>query len=155
MHNGITEIRLKLGDPVDPTEVILRVSSIEGNDNILSYTLDTTTLPNDSITMINGVIDPQSSYPGAGNLPAVATGQRYLLANDVIQNSNWGSLVAFTNDIIEFNGSEWIVSFDASEYTSSAYTTNANTMAKLFFTGSEWVLAVEGTFEQGQWRVVN
>jgi hypothetical protein len=105
--------------------------------------------------MINGVIDPQSSSPGSGNIPAVANGQRYLLANDVVQNGAWGDLVASTNDIIQYNGVEWIVSFDASEQTDSAYTTNANTMKKLFFTGNDWVLAVEGTFEQGHWRIVN
>lgn len=155
LHNGITEIRLKLGDPLDPVEVILRVAEIEGNENILGYSLDTTTLPNDTVVMINGVIDPQSSSPGSGNIPAVANGQRYLLANDVVQNGSWGDLVAFTNDIIQYNGSEWMVSFDASAQTASAYTTNANTMKKLFFTGNDWVLAVEGTFEQGQWRIVN
>jgi len=155
LQNGITEVRVKLGDPIDPTEVILRVNEIPGNENVLGYSLDTTTLPNDTISMINGVIDPQSSHPGSGNLPAVSQGQRYLLANEVVQNGNWGNLVASTNDIIEYNGAEWIVSFNAKASASSEYTTNANTMKKLFFTGTEWVLAVEGTFEQGQWRIVN
>jgi hypothetical protein len=155
IQNGITEIRVKLGDPVDPTEVILRVNEIPGNENVLGYSLDTTTLPNDTISMINGVIDPVSSRPGNGNLPVAAQGQRYLLATDVVQNNNWGNLIAFTNDIIEYNGADWIVSFNARASSSSEYTTNANTMKKLFFTGSDWVLAIEGTFEQGQWRIVN
>jgi hypothetical protein len=64
-------------------------------------------------------------------------------------------VVADENDIIEYNGSDWIVSFDASAANTSAYTTNANTMKKLYFTGTEWVLAVEGIFDQGWWRIVN
>ena len=156
INDGITEIRIKLGeDTEEANEVILRISSVDNNQNILSYTLDTSTLPNDTINMINGIIDPSRSYPGNGNIPPVAYGQRYLLTNSTIPGGFWGAVEADENDIIEYNGSAWIVSFDASAVTTSAYTTNANTMKKLYFTGNEWVLAVEGTFEQGWWRIVN
>lgn len=155
INNGITEIRLKLGSSLDTNEIILKVSSVENNQNILSYSLDASTLPNDTITMINGIIDPTKSHPGNGNIPVAAFGQRYLLTNSPIQNGFWGTVVADENDVIEYNGSDWIVSFDASAVNTSAYTTNANTMKKLYFTGSEWVLAVEGTFDQGWWRIVN
>ena len=155
INNGITEIRLKLGESTDSNEIILKVASVENNQNILSYSLDTSTLPNDTITMINGIIDPSRSHPGNGNIPDAATGQRYLLTDSPVQNGFWGTVVADENDIIEYNGSDWIVSFDASAVTTSAYVTNANTMKKLYFTGSEWVLAVEGIFDQGWWRIVN
>ncbi len=155
INNGITEIRLKLGSNVDTNEIILKVSAVENNQNILSYSLDASTLPNDTITMINGIIDPERSHPGNGNIPSAAIGQRYLLTNSPVQNGFWGTVVADENDIIEYNGSDWIVSFDASAANTSAYTTNANTMKKLYFTGTEWVLAVEGTFDQGWWRIVN
>jgi hypothetical protein len=78
-----------------------------------------------------------------------------LLTSSVVQTGQWGSVVADENDIIEYNGSDWIVSFDASAVNATAYTTNANTMKKLFFNGSDWVLAIEGLFEQGYWRIVN
>jgi len=155
INNGITEIRLKPGEDTDTNEIILRISAVENNPNILSYTLDTSTLPNNTITMINGVIDPSRSHPGNGNIPTVSIGQRYLLTNSTIPGSFWGAVEADENDIIEYNGSSWIVSFDASAVAASAYTTNANTMKKLYFTGTEWVLAVEGTFDQGWWRIVN
>jgi hypothetical protein len=155
INNGITEIRLKLGSSVDTNEIILKVSAVENNQNVLSYNLDTSTLPNDTITMINGIIDPERSHPGNGNIPGAAIGQRYLLTNSPVQNGFWGTVVADENDIIEYNGSDWIVSFDASAANTSAYTTNANTMKKLYFTGTEWVLAVEGIFDQGWWRIVN
>lgn len=155
LNNGITEIRLKLGEIDDTDEIILKVAEVTGNPNVLSYTLDGATLPNDTIPMINGVVDPTKGHPGNGNIPTPAPGQRYLLNDSVIQNGFWGTVAADANDIIEYNGSDWIVSFDASAVVASAYTTNANTMKKLYFTGSDWVLAVEGLFEQGYWRIVN
>lgn len=155
INNGITEIRLKLGSSLDTNEIILKVSAVDNNQNVLSYSLDASTLPNDTITMINGIIDPTKSHPGNGNIPSAAFGQRYLLTGSPIQNGFWGTVVADENDVIEYNGSNWIVSFDASAVGTSAYTTNANTMKKLYFTGTEWVLAVEGSFDQGWWRIVN
>lgn len=155
IKNGITEIRLKLGDITNPHEVILKVIENTENENLLFYTVDTSTLPNDTISMINGVIDPTRSAPGNGNIPAVQAGQRYLLTDAVPQTGLWGNLVADANDIIEYNGSLWIVSFDASAVNAPAYTTNANTMVKLYYTGHDWVVAIEGIFDQGYWRIVN
>lgn len=155
MNNGITEIRLALNSSNDSQEVILKLTEVPGNDNILTYTTDVSTLPTDSVAMINGVIDPTVGAPGNGNIPAVSIGQRYLLINPVVQNGMWNGLVADANDIIEYNGSDWIVSFDASAVDSVAYTTNANTMEKLYFTGTDWVLAIEGLYDQGYWRIVN
>jgi hypothetical protein len=28
-------------------------------------------------------------------------------------------------------------------------------MVKLYYTGADWVVAIEGVFEQGYWRIVN
>lgn len=160
IKNGITEIRLKIGfDPIteNADEVVLIVSEVPTNPNLLSYQVSIETLPPDTITMVNGVIDPQRSRPGAGNLPAAAAGQRYLLTNHTVPFASgpWGLCEANANDIIEYNGTNWIVSFDASAVNVVGYTTNANTMKKLYYTGTEWVMALEGIFEEGHWRIVH
>lgn len=155
IRNGITEIRLKLGDVLDPNEVILRVSTVPGNENVLSYSMDNNTLPADTIPMVNGIVNPTKSMPGSSNIPAASLGQRYLLADNIVKNGQWSDVDAVTNDIIEYNGSQWIVSFNSRAVNTTGYTTNANTMKKLYFNGKDWVLAVEGIFEQGWWRVVN
>lgn len=155
INDGITEIRLKLGSIDDPQEVILKVSQIDGNPNVLSYEMDNSTLPTNTIGMINGVIDPTKGKPGDGTIPAVASGQRYLIIDSIPQNGFWGTVVAEANDIIEYNGSNWVVSFDASAVNGTAYTVNANTMKKLFFDGNDWSVAVEGIFDHGYWRIVN
>jgi hypothetical protein len=160
LKNGITEIRLRIGaDPIteNADEVVLVVSEVTGNPNLLSYEIDTATLPADTIPMINGVIDPQRSQPGAGSLPAAAAGQRYLITQEIVPFAGgpWGMCSADVNDIIEYNGTDWVVSFDASAVNVVGYTTNANTMKKLYYTGNDWVIAIEGIFEQGYWRIVN
>lgn len=155
LKNGITEIILKLGDLSAPLEVMARVNEVPNNDNILSYEIDATTLPLDTITMVNGVIDPTKSHPGTSNLPVAARGQRYLLTNNIVRGIMWGDVTAGANDIIEYNGSSWILSFDSRAVNAIAYTTNANTMKKLYFNGIEWMLAIEGVFEQGAWRIIN
>jgi len=156
IKNGITEVILKLGDASDPIEVAARVSIVLGNPNLLSYDIDAATLPTDTLTMVNGVIDPSKGYPGTGSLPLAARGQRYLLMGQLSQGSMWSeTLIANTNDIIEYNGSDWVLSFDASAVTTMEYTTNAASMKKLFFNGAEWVLAIEGVFLAGSWRIIN
>jgi len=159
---GITEIRLRIGpssafaDEAD--EVILIADTIVANNkNLIGFTLNTDTLPIDTITSINGIINPQKSQPGSGNLPAQSAGQRYLLVKDVIpfDSGPWGLLEASEDDIIEFNGTNWIVSFDSTAVNTIGYTTNANSNEKLYYDGSTWVIAIEGIFEQGYWRIVN
>jgi len=160
VKNGITEIRLRIGaDPIteNADEVVLIVSEVAGNANLLSYELDTATLPADTVPLINGIIDPQRSRPGVGSLPAAASGQRYLITAEIVPFAGgpWGICSAEANDIIEYNGTDWVVSFDSSAVNSTGYTTNANTMKKLYYTGNEWVVAIEGIFEQGYWRIVH
>lgn len=160
LKNGITEIRLKLGpDPISENaeEVVVVVNEVETNPNVLSYTLNTDTLPADTVLMVNGIINPQRSRPGAGSLPAPAAGQRYLLTDHTVPFATgpWGMLEADANDIVEYNGTNWVISFDASAVNASEYTTNANTMKKLYYTGTNWVVAIEGIFEEGYWRIVH
>lgn len=159
---GITEIRLRIGpssafaDEAD--EVILICDTIVStNENLIAFTLNQDTLPNDTITSINGIINPQKSQPGVGNLPAEATGQRYLLVSNVVpfNGGPWGLLEAGEDDIIEYNGTDWVVSFDSTAVNTIGYTTNANSGEKLYYDGETWVIAIEGIFEQGYWRIVN
>jgi hypothetical protein len=160
---GITEIRLRIGPSAsfadEADEVILVCDSIVStNKNLIAFTLNQDTLPIDTILSINGIINPQKSEPGVGNLPAEATGQRYLLVENTIpfDGAPWGTtLEAKENDIVEYNGSEWVVSFNALAVNTIGYTTNVNSGEKLYFDGNEWVVAIEGIFAEGYWRIVN
>ena len=99
------------------------------------------------------IIDPQKNNPGDGTLAAAATGQRYLIINDIAQGSqNWGTIGASANDIIEYNGTQWEVSFDASANGSTVqYVTNTATNYQYKWTGTEWIDTYQGVYKPGFW----
>ena len=67
------------------------------------------------IIEIDKIIDPRSSYPGDGTLAAASIDQRYLITESIDDQGmpNW-AVDASANDIIQYNGSKWIVVFDSS-----------------------------------------
>ena len=62
---------------------------------------------------------------------------------------------ASENDIIEWDGNDWNIVFDASTYTntSTVYITNLNTGVQYKWTGTEWILSFEGEYRKGSWRI--
>ena len=66
----------------------------------------------------------------------------------------WGDVVANANDIIEFNGSRWLVVFDSVNQLDIEYITNNNTGVQYRWTGAEWVKSVEGVYRGGDWSLV-
>ena len=57
------------------------------------------------------------------------------------------------DDIIEYNGSSWVVSLDTSVTSDIKYVVNTTTSVQLEWTGSEWINSYEGTFNAGFWRI--
>ena len=127
---NITNIRLKL-DPnldVSDSDIIGLIEQDPARENVLFFTPDIDTLPANTISPIYAIIDPIEVFPGNG-LPAQAAGQRYLLTSRYsqgeepaiptgVQTSPWGdNIVAYPNDIIEFDGVRWNVIFDSRNST--------------------------------------
>jgi hypothetical protein len=154
-RDGISQLRLKQTDnPSDTSTDIVGLLSTNPDNTLLTVTLDTSTLPTNTQPAVDAVIDPQYSYPGDGTLTAAANGDRYLLLEDIPSGGAWGAISANKNDIIEYNGSVWSVTFNASNNTTSVhYTTNTTTFDKLKWTGEQWVNAYEGTYNPGFWRI--
>ena len=126
------------------------------------YKDDTNTQSNilvSSNTPVNKIINPLTVAPGAG-LDEAAYGQRYLILQDIGSASNsdgpdaWGDVVAGTNDIIEYDGDKWAVSFDSSTDLGVHYVTNTNTSIQYRWTGSAWVKSYEGEYRAGDWLLV-
>jgi len=156
LRENLSQIRLKQNP--DPgswgDDIIGTLSSHPTDDDLLIVNLDTDTISANTINPVNAVIDPQLNYPGDGTLAAAVLGTRYLLTNDIADGSAWGGLSANKNDIIEYNGANWSVSFDASTNTENEqYTTNLTTLDKLKWTGEQWINAYEGTYNAGYWRL--
>jgi hypothetical protein len=158
-RSGITQIRLDnqwgLG-----TQIIGTVSYDPTDQRFLLIDLDPDTLPQNTLDPITAVIDPMLSGPGAG-LPVATAGQRYLILNDIgnASNSNptaaWGMLVAKANDIIEYDGTMWEVTFGSTtNVTNIQYVTNITTELQYLWTGKDWVKSYEGLYPEGEWSIV-
>jgi|TARA_B110000977_G_scaffold80430_1_gene107678 hypothetical protein len=134
------------------------------NDNVVNVNWDSDSFPQDTVidgrTSIDYIIDPTNFDPTG----IKTSGVRLLLLDDVgnvsaaqvsaaWKNTDASGLVAKANDIVEWNGTKWIIVFDASATTNVAYTTNLNTSVQYRFTDGEWLLSVDGEYPVGTWRV--
>jgi hypothetical protein len=152
---GISQLRFrKTADPSDTSaDIVGTISLNSGNDNLLDIVFDTDSYPATTLSSITGIINPQANYPGDGTVAAATNGQRYLITNDVAQIASWSSLSANSNDIIEYNGSAWVVSFDASATSAINYVLN-NADSKIYeWVDDNWINAVEGTYKPSYWRI--
>lgn len=156
LRPDVSQIRLKQTDnPADTTgDIVGTLVADSTNPDLLTVTLDISTIPTNTQDPVDAIIDPQSNYPGDGTLTAATAGDRYLLLDDIPNGTAWAGISANKNDIIEYNGAVWSVTFDASSNTTSThYTANLNTLDKLKWTGEQWINAYEGTYNAGFWRL--
>ena len=78
---------------------------------------------------------------------------------DAWKNTDNTDFVAGANDIIEYDGANWHVVFDASqdylpfndETITTLYTTNLNTGVQYYWDGEQWLLSVDGEYAKGDW----
>lgn len=138
----------------DLDAVIGFVSANPLDDTKLIFNVDQDTLPTSTLTSINKIIDPRNVYPG-NVLPAAEAGQRYLITEDLTKTgySNW-NIDANANDIIEYDGTEWSVSFDASNVSDVKYVTNTNTNKQYKWFNESWISSHEGVYNSGFWRLI-
>ena len=156
---GISQIRLD--NQWGTTDQIIATATVDPTDDrFLLLDIDTDTIPQNTLPAVNAVIDPLLSGPGAG-LPAAVTGQRYLILNDIGNSNNtqpssaWGALVALANDIIEYDGQDWVVTFGSTTSTENIqYMTNITTDLQYLWTGTSWVKSYEGLYPAGEWSIV-
>ena len=155
LRNGISQIRVNRQDRpgVWGGEFIGVLTEHPTDPNKLLVDIDQDSLPANTKTAIDGVIDPTRAAPGNG-LPAAAVGQRYIVVQSPAAIVEWGGLVANPEDIIEYNGSSWVVSFDAAASTSNEYVLNIASNQQLAFMDGQWILSYEGIFQPGYWRLL-
>lgn len=167
---NITKIRLKLDLNLDITDndIIGGITQDLTRKNVLLFTPDIDTLPPNTILPILSIIDPTEVMPGDG-LPVALPGQRYLLTSSDggntetaipmnVPTSPWGqNLVAYTNDIIEFNGVSWSVIFDSRNSVGKNYVINNINGIQYIYdsTTKEWAYSYYGTYNPGFWRIDN
>jgi len=152
---GISQIRLRqTADPTDTSEDVIGTIEFDDTDpGRLIVSIDSDTLPPNTQGTVNAIINPGVNYPGDGQLPAAAVGQRYLILSDVPNSDVWG-LTAQANDIITYNGSNWTVAFAASSNTlGREFIVNLSTGDQFEWTGTNWQNSYEGVYREGYWRL--
>jgi len=157
LRSGISQLRID--NPFDNTEIIGTVAFHPTDDRFLLFTPDDDTLPANTLQPVDSVIDPTRSGPGVG-LPTAATGQRYLLTDDIGDGDNdeaaaaWGDVIAKANDIVQYDGSEWQVSFDSANSSDVEFATNITTNIQYRWTGDKWLKSYQGLYAGGEWNIV-
>lgn len=160
LTNGISEIRLE----TDNTTVVGTVSYHPTDTSKLIFNVDSDTMPVNTLVAVTGVIDP-STVTVTTALTTPTIGNRYLLLNpigaatDAAGAALWNRtgqpmLVADTNDIIEWTGTRWQVSFDASMVTSVQYVTNSTSGIQYRWKNNQWTQSVQGLYGVGSWSLV-
>ena len=162
LRPGISQVRL---DQPDGSQVVGTIVLQPNDDRFAIFTVDQDTVPQNTLDPIDAVIDPLASGPGAG-LEASVLGQRYLFTeatgNDINvgpavawQGTNGHQLVAKANDIVEYNGTEWVVVFEsAASAQTTQYVTNITTSIQYQWNGAAWVKSYQGLYPGGEWSLV-
>jgi hypothetical protein len=155
LRPGISQIRLRQGNDVtNPSNDVIGTLDYDLSDvSRLAVTIDPDTLPVNTQGTVDNVINPQNNYPGGGTLAAASSGQRYLVLDEVPNGVAWGTITASANDIIEYNGSAWVVVFDASASSGTHYVTNLHNDLQFEWTGAFWQNSYEGTYREGWFRL--
>jgi len=164
LRPGISYITLEQPDGTDVTGTVAYDPT---DDRFLLFTVNTGTVPPNTIGPIDAVIDPIASGPEAG-LAVATVGQRYLFTQATGSYDNPGltnpdswegvdgqPLVAHANDIVEYDGERWAVVFDStSSPANMQYVTNITTELQYRWTGSAWVKSYQGLYQGGSWTLV-
>ena len=161
LRNGISQIRL--ANYYDDSEIIGTVAYHPSDDRFLLFTVDSDTIPANTLDPVNAIVDPLRKGPGAG-LDAAATGQRYLFVESTgseddgnalaWRGTDGTALVASANDIVEYNGTQWTVVFDSAGTSDVEYVTNLTTSIQYRWADSQWLKSYEGLYPGGEWSLV-
>jgi hypothetical protein len=148
-------LQLNISNDIDNDELVIgSVVSNPTDPTMLIFNLDTDTLPSNTLTNIDKIINPRSSSPDVG-LDTAVLGQRYLITEQITADDwpLWG-VDANENDIIQYDGSNWTVAFNSAAVTTTQFVTNSFTSKQFKWTGSAWISSYEGEYNPGYWRLI-
>lgn len=161
LRPGISQIFLT---QPDESEVVGTVTVDPNDDRFLLFDVDSDTIPQNTLSPVNAVINPLVNGPNDG-LDSAIDGQRYLLTEDTGAENNtspaaaWVGangrpLIAKANDIIEYADNYWQVAFRSEGQPAGQYVSNITTGLQYVWTGETWIKSYQGYYVGGQWRLV-
>lgn len=161
MRNGLSTIRLH---QPNGSEIVGTIALHPTDPALVLYTPFPDTMPANTLGPINAIINPQNVDVDHALLDP-ALGTRYLLThavgytNDVEIAPAWNRngqqpLVANANDIVEYNGSRWVVVFDSQQHHAQEYLTNLTTGTQYYWQSGSWHKSAEGRYDAAEWSLV-
>lgn len=146
---------------------VVGTCSVDPIDNtVMLVNWDPDTYPNNTVVAgrgsIDAIIDPLTYNPGL-----IVTGIRYLILNPIGSARNpaatgpsaWRSasgtdFTANANDIIQWDGTQWIRVFDSENTKDTVYTLNLKTQIQYKWDGISWTKSIDGEYFAGNWRIL-
>ena len=170
--SGVTELRLRRTDLTNELVGTVVINPLDEYELTISWDADSFPAdtimhgPNGDRNKIDYIINPYKTNPTSlksGNPRILILADINNSANvedaaydgpDAWKNNDGSEFVASANDIIEWDGTSWHVVFDASEDDSTVvYTTNLNTGKQYKYENDDWILAYDGEYQNGTWRL--
>jgi hypothetical protein len=164
---GLSEIRIEQPNGL---EIIGTIALHPADDTLMLFEPFIDTLPGNTLKPINLIVDPFKinvdkmlidKQTGAYKVEA---GTRFLITNPINSqdNTDWAiawspngqHFAAHANDIIEYDGAHWRVSFDSQLSIEDEYVTNLNTNVQYHWDGEGWTKSYEGHYREGKWTLV-
>lgn len=152
-----TETKLLLRSHLDdPSRDIIGTVQPTAEPNVLLWQPDLISLPANTLVSVNAIVNPLMNFPNDGSLPIAVEGQRYLLKGDMAAPSlAWGNTTARDGSIIQYQNGVWVVVFDSSVTHGTEYVLNqmSGNQLKWDVESSQWVMALDGLYQAGAWRL--
>jgi len=152
--NGTEIIGTVAISPLDPTVLTVNWDTDTGHwDDDLPSPGDRNANGGRSLGTFDAIIDPTKVYPGNG-MTGETAGDRFLIVDDITKDTDaWGDFVAYANDIIEYDGTDWQIVFNAQEPDQIIYQTNIYTGIQYVWNNVMWAKSFEGEYKAGTWRL--
>lgn len=162
INPGITQIRFT---QASGAEVVGTVAYHPADPHILLVTVDTDTIPTNTLSAVDAIVRPSKANSTTVQKTA---GRRYLIIGDIVEgignadntdgpdfwkNNDNSDFVAKANDIVQWDGSRWNISFDSGT-SDTHYVTNATTGIQYKWNGTQWLKSFEGEYRPKDWRIV-
>lgn len=135
-----------LGGAIVENDCVITVMAVDMNGAITNYKVTGASIP------IKCTIIPDVPV----SIGSVVSYELFVNEDgpDAWKNSDGSDFIANMNDIIEWDGSQWVRIFESNEITALAYQTNIHTLAQYKWANGEWIKSFEGLYKAGHWRLI-
>lgn len=164
---GLSQLRF---GSEETNEIVAFLSLDSLNDNSMILNIDIDTIPSNTIINGRGTIDAIIN-PENFNPVNKVVGTRYLILEDININTQFNSIdydgpdawknndnsdfQAHANDIIEWDGNNWIIIFDSTNNNNNViYVTNTFTGIQYKWADATWSKTFEGIYNNKLWRLI-